>query len=133
MATIVLVEDDADIRTVIGRILQRAGYTVTTAADGAAALQAIQANPPDVVVSDIDMPAMTGIELCYALRARRDTKTLPVLLISGRVVPGDPNPIDAQATAFLAKPFRSCDLLAYVDNMLKSGHDEGQDEPSACP
>ena len=132
MATIVLAEDDDDIRTVTERVLRRGGHTVVATPDGAAALQAVREHRPDLVVSDIDMPIMSGIELCRAIRAEPDIAGLAVLFVSGSLVPGDTRADAAQATATMFKPFTPADLLACVDKLLQTGHSKGQ-EPAACP
>ncbi|MDI6104342.1 response regulator [Actinoplanes sp. NEAU-A12] len=125
-------DDDDDVRAVVVRILHRAGHTVVPAADGAAGLQAVRDHLPDLVVSDIDMPVMSGSDLCCALREDPGHSDLPVLFISGSLVPGDTRPIGAQATAVLRKPFTSAELLACVEKLLQGGHRPGQ-EPSTCP
>lgn len=132
MTVLVVAEDDDDIRAVTARILRRAGYTVAETADGAAALQAVREYAPAAVVSDIDMPVMSGVELCRQLRAAPATKNLPVIFVSGSLMPDDTRPVDAQATATLLKPFTASDLVACVQKALQSGHHEGQD-PSVCP
>ncbi|MEU7906904.1 response regulator [Actinoplanes sp. NPDC049118] len=126
-----MAEDDDDIRAITARILRRAGYTVIEAADGAAGLQAVLDHQPAAVVSDIDMPIMSGVDLCRALRADPATKSLPVIFISGALVPGDSRPVDAQATAVLRKPFLGQELLACLERALQSGHQDGQD-PVVC-
>ena len=132
VAKIVLAEDDDDIRKVTERVLRRGGHTVVATPDGAAALQAIREHQPDLVVSDIDMPIMSGLELCQAIRADPDTAGLAVLFVSGSLVPGDTRADAAQATAIMLKPFVPADLLACVDKLLQTGHSDGQ-EPTVCP
>ena len=121
MALIVVAEDDEDIRRIMVRVLQRADHTVVETADGAAALRAVLDHGPDLVVSDIDMPVMTGVELAQAIRADPVTKDLPVLLVSGSLVRGDTRPNEAQATAVLLKPFRPQELVASVERTLTAG------------
>jgi twitching motility two-component system response regulator PilH len=128
VGTIVLAEDDDDIREVTARILRRGGHTVTETTDGAAALRAIHERHPDLVVTDIDMPVMSGVELCRALRGRADTRNLPVVLVSGSLVPGDPRPVTADATAVVLKPFGARALLSCVEEVLRSGH-----QPAVSP
>ncbi|GAA4609676.1 CheY-like chemotaxis protein [Actinoplanes octamycinicus] len=132
MALIVVAEDDSDVRAVTSRVLQRAGHTVVAAADGAAALQAVRQHRPQLVVSDIDMPRMSGVQLCQAIRADPATAAVPVLFVSGSLVPGDSRPVDAQATAMLRKPFDRNELLTWVDKLLQTGHHDGQ-APMTCP
>jgi CheY-like chemotaxis protein len=132
MAVIVVVDDDGDVRAVTVRILQRSGHTVVEAANGAAGVEAVEAHRPDLVVSDIDMPVMSGVGLCRALREDPRTTGLPVLFVSGSLVPGDTRPADAQATAILRKPFTRAELLPCVEKLLQVGHRPGQ-EPTVCP
>jgi CheY-like chemotaxis protein len=124
MRRIVVVEDDPDLRHIIVLMLRRAGYDVAEAADGSAGLAAVREHRPDAVVSDIDMPTMSGVEMSQALRADPGTRALPILLISGSLLPGDQGPTQAQATALLKKPFMSRDLLACLDKIWDSGHTE---------
>ena len=132
MAAIVLAEDDDDIRAAIVRILRRAGHTVVAAPDGAAGLQAVREHSPDLVVSDIDMPVMSGIELCRAIRADPGNAGLPIVFVSGSVMPGDTRAVDAQVTAVLRKPFTPAELTACLDKVLSAGHRTGQG-PVFCP
>jgi CheY-like chemotaxis protein len=132
MARIVIADDDDDVRTLVERILGRAGHTVIATRDGAEALQAVRADRPELVVSDIDMPGMSGVELCLALRGDLATSQLAVLLVSGSLAPGDARPTDAQATACLHKPFTTNELLGCVETLLQTGHHIGQ-EPTPFP
>jgi CheY-like chemotaxis protein len=115
---IVVAEDHEDIRYVLRRALERAGHTVVTAVDGVEALHAVQQHRPAIVVSDVDMPRMTGLELCRAIRADPHLRDIPVVLISGALLPGDPRAVEAGATATLLKPFMPKDLLACVDGLI---------------
>jgi CheY-like chemotaxis protein len=99
---------------------------VVETADGAAALQAVREHWPAVVVSDIDMPVMSGVELCRALRADAATADLPVIFVSGNLMPGDTRPERAGATAIVSKPFLPRELLTCVAANLPDG-------PGAAP
>ncbi|MEV4635922.1 response regulator [Actinoplanes sp. NPDC049548] len=132
MADVLVAEDDDDIRGIIVRLLRRAGHDVRAAADGAQAWQLLGEQPPDIVVSDIDMPVMSGVELCQAIRNDPALQSLPVLLVSGSLMPGDDRPVRAQATAILGKPFSPQELQACVAKALQTGHHRGQ-PPSSCP
>ena len=132
MALVVVAEDDNDIRALLLRVLQRDGHTVIETKDGAAALAEVLAHPAaDAVVSDIDMPEMTGLELCRAIRARPDRAHLPVILVSGSLMPGDEAPEQAEATALLRKPFRPAELTSCLREVLSTGHAPGQ-APCTC-
>jgi CheY-like chemotaxis protein len=131
MAAIVVAEDDRDILMVVQRLLARAGHDVVPTADGAEAWDAIQRQRPDLVVSDISMPRMSGTELCRLIRTHDATRDVPVLVISGHLIPGDTSAVE-HATAVLRKPFLAQEFIACVDKVLQAGHVEGQG-PAVCP
>jgi CheY-like chemotaxis protein len=114
MTVLVLAEDDDDIRMVAARILRRAGFTVIEAADGEAGLAAVREHRPAALVSDIDMPHRSGVDLCLAVRADPATAALPVIFVSGSLTPGDDRPARAGATAVVMKPFLPAELVACV-------------------
>lgn len=90
MSVVLIAEDDADIRYVLTRLFTRAGFTVITAPDSATALQTANERRPDVIVTYLDMPAKTGLQLCQAIRANPHLHTVPVGILSGSLLPGDP-------------------------------------------
>ncbi|MDI6101156.1 response regulator [Actinoplanes sp. NEAU-A12] len=115
---IVVAEDHEDIRYVLKRSLERAGHRVVAAADGMAALQAIREHRPDLVVTDVDMPHMTGLDLCRAIRADDSLRHIPVVVASGSLMPGDNQAEAAGASATLLKPFVPAQLLALIAQLL---------------
>ncbi|MBG0567513.1 response regulator [Actinoplanes aureus] len=115
---IVVAEDHEDIRYVLKRSLERAGHRVVAAADGKAALAAVREHRPDLVVTDVDMPHMTGLDLCRAIRADDDLRHIPVVVASGSLMPGDSLAEDAGASATLLKPFVPAQLLALIATLL---------------
>jgi CheY-like chemotaxis protein len=118
MTVLVLAEDDDDIRMLAARILRRAGFAVIEAADGNAALAAVREHRPEALVSDIDMPHLSGVDLCLELRADPATADLPVIFVSGSLTPGDDRPARAGATAVVFKPFLPADLVDCVRETL---------------
>jgi CheY-like chemotaxis protein len=115
---IVVAEDHDDIRYVLKRSLERAGHRVVAAADGASALEAIREHQPDLVVTDVDMPRMTGLDLCRAIRADDALRHIPIVVASGSLMPGDNQAEDAGASATLLKPFVPAQLLALIAQLL---------------
>jgi DNA-binding response OmpR family regulator len=119
--SILVVDDDADLRGLIALALRRAGLSVLEANDGAMALSIIATEVIGVVVCDVGMPGMSGIEVVKELRARPETSTLPVILMTGSadehsVVAG----LEAGATDFLPKPIRLDELVARVRAHLRT-------------
>ena len=118
MATIALAEDEDDIRAVIVRLLQRAGHTVVAAVDGMAALAAVREHRPDIIITDIGMPRMNGFELCRAIRADPRLHDIPVMVVSGAILRGDPEAIDAGVTTVVTKPFLPQAFLRQVEDLV---------------
>ena len=83
MARILVVDDEPDERFLVGRTLNRAGHEVTVAGDGAAGLKAVQEWSPDLVVTDVMMPVMDGVEFIRRLRRDPATAAIPILAASG--------------------------------------------------
>lgn len=112
-------DDDEDILSLVALRLERAGYEVLRASDGAEALALAQAHRPDVLVLDVMMPRHTGTEVVEILRADPETKGMRMVLFSARVQQGDVDRgIDAGADAYLPKPFKAGDLVDLVDRLL---------------
>jgi two-component system OmpR family response regulator len=116
---ILIVDDDAHIREVLSFALGKAGMETSEAGDGEAALGAIERNPPDLVVLDINMPRMDGLEVCRRLRASGD---LPILFLSSRDdeidrVVG----LELGADDYVVKPFSPREVVARVAAILKRG------------
>lgn len=109
---ILIVEDDPDLRTLVLESLRAAGYDARAAEDGMDGLRSIVDDPPDLILSDVLMPGLTGLELCTLLRASPRTAHIPVIFLScvDDVVSG----FDVGADDYLVKPFRHRELLARV-------------------
>lgn len=85
MALILIVEDDLSFRTLLEEAVLELGHTVITASDGAEGLAAAKAQPPHIIISDIMMPEMDGVELNFKLQADPATKGIPILMLTGDV------------------------------------------------
>lgn len=132
MAVLLIAEDDADVRVLLERVFVRAGFAVLTAPDGAGALDLVRSEPVDVVLTDLDMPRMDGLELCAAVRRDRRVADLPVAVLSGGIQPGDPRVAGAQLCGVLLKPFANKALVAAVRRLADAGpHPHG--DGSSCP
>ncbi len=116
---VVLADDNADMRDYVRRLLD-AHYDVVAVEDGAAALAAIRASRPDLVLSDVMMPIMDGIALVKAIRADASLRGLPVVLLSARA--GEEARVDGLehgADDYLLKPFSARELLARIQSQLE--------------
>jgi len=115
LSSILVVDDEPDIRFLIRRVLELAGHRVVEAPNGAVALARILENPPDLVVTDVMMPVMNGGELIRRLRADPATNRLPILAVTG-------NPNNAAgADAILTKPFSIKQLAALAASLVTTG------------
>ncbi len=119
MKRILVVDDEIGALTLIGIMLDRGGFEVLKARDATLALAMLEKETPDLIILDVMMPGMDGIELCKMIRGRKDTMEIPVLILSAR---GDAASVmrgmDAGATDYLPKPILHHDLVAKVRNML---------------
>jgi CheY-like chemotaxis protein len=115
VAKILVVDDESDQRFLLRRIFERAGHEVSDAANGAAALQAVGESAPDLVVTDMMMPVMDGVELIRHLRGDPATAHIPVLAASGDCQ------IAVAADATVPKPYDWHQLVAVADALLEKG------------
>lgn len=118
MADIVAADDDPDVRNVVSRVLTRAGHDVTMCQDGAELLHEVRNSYPDVVVTDNEMPHVSGLEARQALRESPDTAGIPVVLATGSVTPQQAMAVLGAGDQLLMKPFRSAELQGAVDTAL---------------
>jgi two-component system response regulator MprA len=119
-AAILVVDDDAPIRRMLDRTLSAVGYAVELAADGGAALAAVERSAPDLIVLDVAMPGLDGLAVCRRLRARG--LATPVLLLTARDGLFDRvEGLDAGADDYVVKPFETEELLARVRALLRRG------------
>ncbi len=119
VTTVVLAEDDAAIAEPLSRALQREGYEVRVVGDGLAALEHVQDAPVDLLVLDLGLPGMDGLEVCRRIRADNHAD-LPVLMLTARTDEVDfVVGLDAGADDYVSKPFRLAELLARVRALLR--------------
>ena len=128
MATVLVVDDEPNIREVVGRYLQRDGHTVVLAADGEAALRLYREHRPDLVVLDLMLPGVTGLEVCRRIQVER---RVPVIMLTAR---GDEEDriigLGVGADDYVVKPFSPRELAARVTAVLRRVQ-EGTDMPTA--
>ncbi|WP_433610041.1 response regulator transcription factor [Dactylosporangium sp. CA-139114] len=119
MTAILVADDDMDIRDLVAFKLEQAGYEVVAVDNGPAALTAATENPPDLVVLDVMMPGMSGIDVCRQLRQEQGTKALPIILLTARAQEGDVEVgFGAGADDYIVKPFSPRELVSRVEAVL---------------
>lgn len=123
-ARILYVDDDDEIRRLGRDVLERQGYKVDMAADGQEGLEALLAGHHQLLITDHNMPHMTGLEL--VIKARKAGLRLPIVMTSGFAYPSQiPNQVRSSITALLPKPFAATDLLSNVVQILNNNKSTG--------
>lgn len=127
---ILVVEDEADIAGLIKHALERtSGTTVEVSSSGDAALQAVAARQPDLMILDLNLPVMSGIEVCRILRNKPETARLPIIMLTARISEADRVAgLDLGADDYVTKPFSLQELAARVRAVLRRR--EGGAEPA---
>jgi CheY-like chemotaxis protein len=120
MAIIAAADDDAAVRTVVERVLNHAGHEVSTHDDGAALVEEVRSRHPDVVVTDNEMPVMTGLEVARALHDDPDTADIPIVIASGSVTAAATAEILRDGDQVVSKPFTPAQLRDGVEAALDS-------------
>ena len=115
MATILIVDDEEPVRQLVSAVLTDGGYRTLQAIHGAQAMEIIGKERPDLVLSDVMMPVLSGAELCRRLKANADTENMPVILMSSA---GGQSAHGAGCDAFLDKPFDLENLESLVSRCL---------------
>jgi len=117
--TVLVVEDDPVILRLLEVNFELEGYRVLVAHDGAEGIEVARAERPDVVISDIMMPSVSGIELLETLKADPATASIPIILLSAKAQTGDLKAgMDAGADDYVTKPFEPLDLIDRVNALL---------------
>jgi two-component system KDP operon response regulator KdpE len=116
-ARILVVDDEPNIIGTVGPLLRGRGYDVLTAMTGRAALAAAERDKPDLIVLDLGLPDINGVEVC---REIRKTQSVPIVVLSARGAEGDKvNALDAGADDYVTKPFGTEELLARIRAALR--------------
>jgi DNA-binding response OmpR family regulator len=121
--TIFIVEDDPDINEILEDNLWREGYRIRTFMDGVKAHDAIMKTPPDLIILDLNLPSMSGIELCKYIRANDATAEIPIIMLTARSEEIDKIiGFEVGADDYVTKPFSPRELLARVKVHLKRSY-----------
>ena len=117
---ILVVEDDQDIAQLVARYLEKAGFVPEVVSSGRDALTAIAAQAPDLIVLDLMLPQVDGLEVCRAVRGREATAAIPIIMLTARAEESDRIVgLELGADDYLAKPFSPNELVARVRAVLR--------------
>lgn len=127
-ARLLVVEDEADLRSLLDRQLERAGFRVRLAEDGREALRIAWAEPLELIVLDLMLPGLDGVEVCRRLRADSRTARIPVVMLTARGEPGDRvTGLEVGADDYVTKPFHMRELVLRIEAVLRRVRgDEGR-------
>lgn len=118
-AKILIADDDAQIQTLLSRILSGDGFLCATASGGDEALENIKDQKPDLLLLDITMPGYNGFEVCENLRRNPDYSHMAIVMLTGRDKESDiVKALEAGADDYVGKPFSQTDLLTKINNLL---------------
>lgn len=117
---IFIIDDDPDLIRIATKLLEEAGYVVRSASDGKIGVSQIKKDPPQALFLDLQMPGMSGYDVCRALKADPQTRQVPIIFLSAQheesnVVVG----LELGADDYIAKPFRKNELLARLQSTLR--------------
>jgi CheY-like chemotaxis protein len=117
-AKILVVEDHSDSREMLTTILEGEGFSIISAQDGQAGLDMVKSERPDLIITDLNMPDMDGVEMIARLRAEPEFFNIPVLVLSGRGVGLSQDAVRAGADVAIHKPIEVASFLRLVKNLL---------------
>jgi two-component system cell cycle response regulator DivK len=122
MADILIVDDDRINLALIHSILEQQGHAIAEAGNGEEALSNALQSPPDLIVMDIMMPGMGGVEALHRLRKKKSTQHIPVIALTAMAMPGDENDLlESGFDAYISKPLRVPEFIRQVEELLVSG------------
>jgi len=123
MPRILIVEDNEDNRDALSRRLKRRGYDVLMAVDGRAGVEAAQAEAPDLILMDMNMPELDGWEATRQIRALPDRGATPIIALTAHAMSGDrERALAAGCTDFHTKPVEFDKLLEQIESLLSAAH-----------
>jgi CheY-like chemotaxis protein len=120
MAKILVVDDEPDIVRVVVKIMEARGHTVATAADGPEALERVAADPPDLIILDLNLPRMDGFEVCRRIKSDEATARIPIVMMTAAYVSVEDadRGTHAGADEYVVKPFLREVLVHNVERLL---------------
>ena len=131
---IYIVEDEADIAELVAIRLQSAGFDTRVFPEAASMLRAMEETAPDLLVLDLMLPDMDGIEVCKHLRASAQHSQLPIIMLTARVDVADKvRGLEVGADDYIAKPFEARELVARVNSVLRRSGEDSSDRLLIIP
>src|SRR5580765_2317632 len=128
---ILVVEDDPDIAELVERYLSKAGFSTDRVASGRDALDAIAVKAPDLLVLDLMLPHLDGLEICRRVRANEHTANIPIIMLTARAEESERIVgLELGADDYLAKPFSPNELVARVRALLRRAHRAAPSAPA---
>ena len=119
-ATILHVEDNPDNRMLIRDLLQFRGYRVVEVSDGAQALAAAEREQPDIILMDVQLPGVSGLDVARRIKARADLRHIPIVAVTSFALSGDDRKaFAAGCDAYVAKPYEPRELIKLIQRLLK--------------
>jgi DNA-binding response OmpR family regulator len=120
MTRVLVVEDDRDIADLVERYLQKAGFSIELVSSGRDALKAVAGRPPDVLILDLMLPHVDGLEICRAVRSDPRTAAVPIIMLTARADESERIVgLEIGADDYVAKPFSPNELVARVRALLR--------------
>src|SRR5687768_18431820 len=131
MDQVLVIEDEKDIAGLVKHTLERGGAVVEVAESGDQALKLASEQPPDLIILDLNLPVLGGLEVCRLLRTRPDTAKTPIIMLTARSTESDRvQGLDAGADDYIIKPFSPRELAARVRAVMRRGR---PDDPGPPP
>jgi phosphate regulon transcriptional regulator PhoB len=130
MKKILVTDDEKDIVELISYNLEKEGFSVLKAYDGEAALRSVRLQKPDLIILDLMLPKMSGLDVCKAIRSNQETTSLPIIMLTAKADETDKIiGLEIGADDYLTKPFSIKELIARVRAILRRQHDENKQLP----
>lgn len=120
LETVLIVDDEQDLRRLLGYFLKKEGYEVLEAATGEEALNLAREDPPDLIILDLMLPGIDGIEVCRLLKRNESTVSIPIIMLTAKGAEADiVKGLETGADDYVPKPFSTAVLVARVKSLLR--------------
>jgi two-component system, OmpR family, alkaline phosphatase synthesis response regulator PhoP len=130
-STVLVIDDEKDLIELIGYNLERDGFLVNSALDGESGLAAVRKNPPDILIVDLMLPGMDGLEVCRRLRSETRTSHIPIIMLTAKSEESDRIVgLELGADDYVTKPFSPRELAARIKAVLRRTSYSSPEKPS---